>query len=247
MTADRLSIAVQRGSALLVVLVLTVVACFTALAVSRLMSLNESSVGLAADQARAFAAATALLRDAETDVAGAWPDGSSCAGAGSGIAAGASGMAGCLPRASGVFFPTVAGQMDSLRDILGTEPVFPCRDGICLPLKTVPTDAADIKKYFAELTDSKPATFATYGRFTGATVEAGGTAQNPYLAGHARCWVEVLDYAEATGIAEGGSRHQPDATRPYVFRITAAVEGRRPETQVVLRELFVPTPALPPP
>ena len=71
---------------------------------------------------------------------------------------------------------------------------------------------------------------------TAATRPAGGEPWSRY-------WIEVFVYGQT--ISVGGSAAGdlvPDPTAPYVYRITAVAQGRKPGTQVVLREVFVPNP-----
>ena len=242
----------QRGVALLIVLLLSVIGCLAVLGVSRLMLLNESDVGLAADEARAFAAANALLRDAETDVMGAWPDGSHCGPVDA--------EAGCRSRhGGGVFLPFAPGDRDLLAARLAASAGPPCRDGICLspaPIPPAPSGPVEWPDK-ALLADGdppgQPPSHARYGEFTRPAAPTLEAQQNPYLQwqgtarSRGRYWIEVLDYAVGSGSAGAGVRWQPDSTRPFVFRITAAVDGLRPDLQVVLREIFVPSPLYPPP
>ena len=209
----------QRGVALFVVLVMLMLCTLAVLGACRALLVNESLVGAAADSSRAFAAAEALLRDAEADVLGVFPQGRAAS--------------------PGVAFPFAPGDMDRLEDAVGSDPAMPCRHGICTPATPETLTVARLKASM-ERVGGTPG-FATYGQFTGAATEAG----NPYLGGDARYWVEVFDYPVTDGIAAGASPDQPGPDRPYVFRITAIVQGRRPGTQAVLREVFVPSPMAP--
>ena len=69
----------QRGVALFVVLVLVMLAMLLALWASRSAFFNQLVVGNDADYQRAFAAAQAMLQDAEFDVLRQKPDGGVCA------------------------------------------------------------------------------------------------------------------------------------------------------------------------
>jgi len=56
---------------------------------------------------------------------------------------------------------------------------------------------------------------------------------------HARYWVEVLVYQEAT---TNTTATLPDALTPFVYRITAIATGQKPGTKVVLQSIFVSSP-----
>lgn len=199
--------------ALLVVSVLLLLCGLTVLGVSRVTLLNESMVGGASDHQRAFAAAEAVMRDAEADVL-----------AGRGVSA-------------RLNFPFAPEDITNISDSVRADPAAPCRSGICVPQDM--QQLLDIDAWPAGMVDASrtPPAFAEYGQFTGAATGRG----NPYLTSQARYWVEVFEYAVGAGIAES-SPYQPDTTRPYVFRITALVPGNRPGTRVVLREVFIPSP-----
>lgn len=85
---------------------------------------------------------------------------------------------------------------------------------------------------------------ATYGQFTGTATAA---ASNPLLSNapaRAWYWVEVFRYDDASDILTArGSRLSPDMVQhPFVYRITAFVQGNKPGTRVHLRSVFVPYP-----
>jgi hypothetical protein len=84
---------------------------------------------------------------------------------------------------------------------------------------------------------------ATYGAYTGAAPAAAG---NPLLSANpARgwYWVEVFRYSDAAGIiAAAGNVPIPDKKSPFVYRITAYVQGLKGGTRVWLRSIFVPAP-----
>lgn len=79
---------------------------------------------------------------------------------------------------------------------------------------------------------------ATYGQFTGAQPAAAGNAL--LTAGRAWYWVEVFRYSTNYGAGAASSAPVPVAQHPYVYRITAFVQGAKPGTQVRLRSTFVP-------
>ncbi|WP_229722574.1 pilus assembly protein [Xylophilus rhododendri] len=206
---------------------------------ARVMLLNESVVGNNADRARAFAAAEALIQDAETDIRGSWPDGSPCRPEAP--------ARGCRDADALVAFPADATEYLALSEELDRDPALPCRLGICRQLK--PQDLARLAEDPArlkELTDTarSPPAFATYGQFTRAGQPPPQIQGNPYLAHEAWYWVEVLDYPAPVDADEKVLRLAADPVQPYLYRITALVNGRREGTRVLLQELFVPSPLM---
>lgn len=201
------------------------------LGVARAALLNEALIGSAADYSRAFAAAEALVHDAEADIRGQRVDG------------GVTRVA-----ASGVFYPEEPGDLPVLAAAVGIDPDLPCRSGICLPadidqLTSLDKQADPFPDPSATSAAAQPNTaHASYGQFTGATASA---ASRFYLAPtQAGYWVEVFEHPPGAGLAAADFRYAPDATRPFVFRITAIVLGRRDGIRAVLREVFVPSPLI---
>lgn len=218
----------QRGASLLLVMLLLLLCGLAVLGLARSALLNEALIGSAADYGRAFAAAEALVHDAETDIRGERLDGNAT-----------------RVTASGVFYPQQPADLRMLADAVGADPDLPCRNGICLPASI--DQLVSLEKH-TELflgTSDAPHTdtiHASYGQFTGATANA---ASQAYLApGRAGYWVEVFEHPPGAGIAAEDFRYAPDATRPFVFRITAVVSGRRAGIRAVLREVFVPSPLI---
>lgn len=215
----------QRGSSLLLVILLLLLSGLSVLGVARSTLLNEALVGSAADYNRAFAAAEALLHDAEADIRGLRVDGGSTRFA-----------------ASGVFYPEQPADMRTLALAVAANPELPCQHGICLPahidqLTTIETQA-DLFSRAAHTI----AIHAGYGQFTGATASA---ATQAYLKrDRAGYWVEVFEHPPGAGVSAQDFRYAPDAARPFVFRITAVVPGRRAGIRAVLREVFIPTPLI---
>lgn len=209
----------RRGVALPMVLVMLLLCALAVLRVSHNLMLRESAVASAADYSRAFAAAEALMLDAETDVRGVRPD-----------------------AAGGVLFPYRPEDLLRLQTMVGADPDLPCRDGICLPAgidqlvfaKWPPDDVTTLA--------GQPKSFARYGEFTGSAAAPVNAGRNPYLTRNAWYWVEVFTYPAATDDATETSPYAPDPTWPYLFRITAVVLGRTPGVRAVLREVFVPSP-----
>ena len=65
---------------------------------------------------------------------------------------------------------------------------------------------------------------------------------NPLLAGNsAWYWIELLPYQMGVGVFNGGlsSTLEPNDEKPYVYRITAIAQGRKANTQAVIRTIFV--------
>lgn len=211
--------------ALLLVIVLLLLCGLSVLGLSRVLLLNENLVGSAADHDRAFAAAEALIRDAEADIRGQRPDGSAT-----------------RPPPPGVFYPEQPVDLRDLAAAVAADPDTPCRDGICLPahIDQLTTLHRQTDLFSA---DAHPDPIhAAYGRFTGARASA---AMAPYLAAdRAGYWVEVFEHPPGAGVAAEDFRYAPDATRPFVFRITAVVPGRRADIRAVLREIFIPSPLI---
>ena len=215
----------QRGASLVMVILLLLLSGLSVLGVARSTLLNEALVGSAADYNRAFAAAEALVHDAETDIRGLRTDG------------GATRIA-----ASGVFYPEQPADMHALADGVALGAELPCKDGICLPahidqLTTIEKQADLFSR------DAHPvAIHAAYGQFTGA---AASVAMQYYLdRKRAGYWVEVFEHPPGAGVGADDFRYAPDAARPFVFRITAVVAGRRPGIRAVLREVFIPSPLI---
>lgn len=216
---------VQSGVALPMVLVVLLLSALAVLRASHNLVLRESAVASAADYSRAFAAAEALMLDAETDVRGVRPDGGPTRDA-----------------AAAAFYPSRPEDLPLLLSIVGADAGLPCLDGICLP------DSIDLLAFAGWPADDatapadQPKSFARYGEFTGSAAAAQDARRNPYLARNAWYWVEVFGYPGATDEATETSPNAPDPTRPYLFRITAVVLGRTPGVRAVLREVFVPSP-----
>lgn len=211
---------------------------------SRMAILNESLVGNDRDYQRAFEAAQALLADAELDAIGQDMAGNACT------------AITCRTPASPVFFPNTVSDYQTLADQLEAAAVGgnpPCINGICLDLGTQTNGdpATSFWRTPAALAPfiATPAGFnsrgATYGQYTRApgAINSG----NPFLSAAAPMawyWVEILHYNTA-GAAEGGGNAAfwlPNGQQPYVYRITALAQGRKPGTQAVVQSMVVPDP-----
>jgi type IV pilus assembly protein PilX len=236
----------QQGIALIVVMVMLLLSTILVLGSARLGWLNERMVGSESDHQRAFAAAEALIRDAERDIKGLQADGTTPCQKGPSFI-------GCRPFAAGApFFPQNLADLDLLRTRVkaGTSD---CLRGICLPATTDSLSREPWTTKLAAMTagTGDTAVPARYGEFTGIDPAATGNALlqwsrpgvTPAVAARAWYWVEVFLYTEAAGIAAASEHHlAPDATQPFVYRITAYVQGMKPGTRVWLRSVYVPRP-----
>ena len=224
---------VQRGVSLIVVMVVLVLGTLLMLGSTRVGTLHQALVGSENDTQLAFAAAEALIRDAELDILGQKTNGQPCS-------TDPTITVGCRALA-GPFFPESDNDLDLLAVSVSNSPAFRnCRQGICLPATV---DDLGASAWTTDLA-SMQAVGATYGQFTGTVTAA---ASNPLLTKtpvRAWYWVEVFRYTDAGGIlAPTGSRLSPDMVHhPFVYRITAYVQGNKPGTRVQLRTVLVPYP-----
>lgn len=223
----------QRGISLIVVMVMLLLGSLVMVSSTRLGTLHEALVGSESDTQRAFAAAEALIRDAELDILGQRGDGQPCS-------SDPTVWVGCRSLA-GPFFPEEDNDLDLLTASASSGSAFRgCLQGICLPATV---DSLDTTAWTTDLA-SMQAVAATYGQFTATTP---ATASNPLLTSapaRAWYWVEVFRYADASRIlSANGGRLTPDSDRhPFVYRITAYVQGIKPGTRVQLRSVLVPYP-----
>jgi type IV pilus assembly protein PilX len=229
----------QRGISLIIVMVMLLLGTIVVLSSTRISWLNEKLVGSESDYQRAFAAAEALMRDAERDVKGVQINNITPCNA-------SANYVGCRNFAAGrPFFPQEDDDLDLLSARL-TSGTNSCLQGICLPASTTTlgTTTWGTTTTLASMTagTGTGAIAATYGLYTGASPAAAG---NPLLStpGNAWYWVEVFRYTDAAGIINAaGNLPIPDKKHPYVYRITTYVQGLKPGTRVWLRSVFVPYP-----
>jgi type IV pilus assembly protein PilX len=218
----------EQGIALVVVMVMLLLTTFVLLASNRVGWLNEKLVGSESDHERAFAAAEALIRDAELDISGLRFDGTPCP-------ASPATQFGCR-NLNAPHFPERDDDLDVIQARVAPGYKKICSQGICLPTST--TQLEESSAWTGQLAAMQDAG-ATYGQFTGASPAAAG---NPLLtAGRAWYWVEVFRYTSS--YSSGGvtaSAPVPVADHPYVYRITAFAQGAKAGTQVRLRSTFVP-------
>jgi type IV pilus assembly protein PilX len=223
----------QHGVSLIVVMVVLLLGTLLMLGSTRVGTLHSALVGSESDAQLAFAAAEALMRDAELDIRGKRADGQPCN-------TDPTLAVGCRSLAD-PFFPESDDDLDVLAaSVAADSGVRGCRQGICLPQSV---DSLDATAWTVGLADMQTVG-ATYGQYTGTSPAA---ASNPLLntaAAQAWYWVEVFRYSEAGGIlAHSKPTPSPDMIRhPFVYRITVYVQGNKPGTRVQLRSVLVPYP-----
>lgn len=233
--------AAQRGISLIVVMVMLLLGSVLVLGSTRIGWLNEKLVGSESDQQRAFAAAEALIRDAERDIKGLQVDNSTPCSTNTSFV-------GCRNfGASRPFFPQEDDDLTLLANRVATGSNN-CLQGICLPatVTTLNSSTWSGNSLSTMIAGTGTAAIAsTYGAYTGADAASAGNplleASNPPRAWY---WVEVFRYTDAAGLltAAGPSTPIPDKKHPFVYRITAYVQGLKPGTRVWLRSIFVPFP-----
>lgn len=220
----------QRGVSLIVVMVMLLLASVVVLSSTRVGWFNEKFVGSQSDYQRAFAAAEALMKDAEHDIRGINPDGTPCKTAANHV--------GCRSIAQ-PFFPQDDDDIDTVTALIGSDTT--CKQGICIPATTTTLGKATWTTSLSAMT--APAVAATYGQFTGVDPQSTG---NPLLMSstpRAWYWVEVFRYATGSSIPnEAGELPIPSSDHPFIYRITAYATGLKPGTRVLLRSVFIPRP-----
>lgn len=247
----------QRGISLIAVLSLLLLSLMAVMGAFRVANLNESMLGSTSDYNRAFAAAEALMRDAEMDIRGRRPPYIVNSDKSTGFPCRpnppssttsldtVAGYLGCRNAAAAntPWFPMNSEDFDIVTDIVAAN-ALRCKEGICAPLNT--TALANLENDLANMS----ALGATYGRFTRQNTfdTAPGVSSNPILAptdGVARgwYWVELFRYNSAS--SDFGTVI-PSPSKPFIYRITVVTQGLKPGTRVVLRSLYVPFPKPPP-
>jgi type IV pilus assembly protein PilX len=236
----------QHGVALVVVLVLIMLAMLMALWATRSAWFNQMIVGNDADYQRAFAAAQAMLQDAELDITRRQPDGKSCA------PNTAAPMVCRSPSAVNNIVPPVGSEdtgplIASLSEIATTN----CSYGFCSK-RLDPQDFWNNSTLLSALQVSNVG--SRYGQFTGATTatntdEIGATGNailNQTGNGNvgAWYWIEVLNYpnSEYSSLIAGNTNNiLPLKVNPKViYRITAIAYGQKKGTRVVLQQVLAP-------
>ena len=241
-------LAQQQGIALIVVMVMLLLSTIVVLSGTRLGWLNERMVGSESDHQRAFAAAEALIRDAERDIKGVQADANTPCQADPTFI-------GCRNFAAGApFFPQDVADLDLLQARLKANKTTGCLRGICLPGSPTTLGREQWTTKLADMTagTGDSAVPARYGEFTGINPASAGNALlqwsrpgvTPVVTARAWYWVEVFLYTEAAGMAAtSGHMLAPDMrSHPFVYRITAYVQGMKPGTRVWLRSIYVPRP-----
>lgn len=221
----------QKGAVVVVVLVMMLLAVLTALGTSRSQWLSERTVGSETDLQRAFAAAEAVLRDAELDIRGLKADGTTPCNA-------ESELVGCRTSGgSAPYFPYTLGDYEIVSTMVPSSGV-PCIAGICTPSDPQVMSIAYLKTNVAALTGSSVA--ARYGQFTGAVP---GAASSPLLSSatpKAWYWIEVYRFNQSGFLSTGASGLPPPSRKsPFLYRITVHVQGLRSGTRVWLRSTLI--------
>ena len=232
----------ERGIALIVVMVMLILGSILVLGSTRTTWFNETMVGNDSDYSRAYAAAEALIHDAEADIRGA-PVGGQPFNAGN-----EANFPYQAARAAGRPFIPRSLEPDDLRAVEALIPAANpgrCAEGICIPV-----NALNVAPGLGDNWWTNPATLAamtavgaTYGQFTGAVPAIPNAATNAILTANppqAWYWIEVFQYRQAD--SEPRDMPTPDGKWPFIYRITAIAQGLKPNTQVVLRTIFVPRP-----
>lgn len=239
MKAVRLSsIHREHGISLIVVMVMLMLGTILVLGSTRLGWLNEKLVSSESDYQRAFAAAEALVRDAERDIKGLQADNMTpCNNSVNYI--------GCRNFAAAApFFPQEDDDLDLLATRVSTG-ANSCLQGICMPASVTTLGTATWSTGLSAMVagTGTAAIAATYGAYTGASPAAVGNPLLTRATPQAWYWVEVFRYTDAGGIlAPATNQPIPDKKHPFVYRITAYVQGLKPGTRVWLRSIFVPNP-----
>lgn len=240
----------QRGISLVAVLVMLLLSVTAVLGAFRVSNLNESILGNSSDYSRTYAAAEALIRDAEIDIRGRTPPyvaqvdktlGLPCRPVAPGSLLTQAGFSGCRNQAIGDPWIPNINEFDTVGDMVAALNINRCWQGLCFPVNS--TDLANIENNLAAMIPRG----ATYGQFTRVGLAAPGVAGNPILSGaQARgwYWIEAFRYGESL-LSESTAKIAPDMkVNPIVYRITAIAQGLKPGTQVVLRSVFVPNPGV---
>lgn len=191
-----------RGVSLTVVLIVVVLGLISIAGAFRVARLSESQSGATADHARTYAAAEALLRDAESDIRGRLPDTTGTWAANGDVykvnaTDGLVGLpcktavppankvyAGCrtidaVPGATNdaAWYPESVDEYDELRDVItAKKPTLRCYQGICTPLSMA--DLRDI--HLESLLSPLFPDGAYYGQYTGLKTKT-TTNSNPSL------------------------------------------------------------------
>jgi type IV pilus assembly protein PilX len=222
----------QRGISLLTVMVMMLLSLLLVLGGSRVGLLNERVAGNSTDYQRAYEAAEALLSEAQLDLLACMTPG-------------------CTPRAATLTSAICDAQSfaNLQAQLLGNTP--PCQDGVCLDLGTA-TNGDPATSFWGANNTAAWTSYtaagrgARFGQFTGTTVTA-TQAVNPLLVNGAWYWIEILPYGASSGGARsvaseqtqiGVAQLKPNNQCSFLFRVTAAAQGRKTGTTAVLQSLY---------
>lgn len=223
----------QQGVSLLVVVVIALLGALLVLASTQVVRLEEMLAGNDSEAAWGFEAAEALLHDAELDVLGLQPNGQPCQAGG--------GVAGCRSGATTTLVPSTVAEFNRLALRLSAR-VPPCADGICLNLGAAAT-ADSGTGFWSDATSLKTqvttAGGVPYGLYSGARASDNPLLQTSDRRG-AWYWIEVLPYNAGAAVGGGDlAPWSPTPSDPFIFRLTAVVQGRRPGATTVLQSMLV--------
>jgi type IV pilus assembly protein PilX len=254
----------QRGVSLIIVLIFLLLAIISVLGAFRAGYLNERMVGNESDHSRAFAAAEAMIRDAEMDIRGRRPPydvvqvdgrlGFPCrpTNANSEIdTTSAPGyVSSCrLKNAATPWFPQDNDEFDTVFDMVAASPDR-CLNGICMPLNTTDLATIETRLFDGLNANNLGVPYGTYTRSGLATAQLTAAQSNPILAtsppGSVRAWyvVEAFRYGDTVSSSKHPALElKPDPARMITYRITAVALGLKNGTRVVLKSTFVPFPA----
>lgn len=230
----------QRGMALLGVIMALLLASLAVLASARSGLLHEMISGQQADQQAAQAMAEALVLDAEADIRGHFGN-SPCRPSTNNASQTAPGFVGCRARgtaavATAPYFPQSVEEFDEVRALVQVGAAVPCRDGIC-----VPSTLSALATLGDPASDALTAYGVPYGHFTQAQLPPGTAAAQQGL--RAWYWIEIFQVPADVPAPPIAPQSQVDPTRPFVYRITALAEGHKPGTRAVVKSLFVAHPS----
>jgi len=212
----------ERGAALVAVMVIVLLAALLISGALRTAWFNEMAAGHEADYRQAFDNAQALLRDAEFDIQGLpCQDAAGCRVTGDAAQSRAEPW---YPRHGPVEF-------EKVRALLAARSPS-CAQGICVRDGVAP----EFWRFPRGELDRMKQVAARFGEFSGAR---SAQAANPLLAAKGWYWVEILPFDEAAPTPADAEALAPDADNPYVFRVTAVSEGRKPGSRAVLQSLVV--------
>lgn len=211
----------QQGISLLIVMVMLLLCALLAVAAARTALLNEALTGNMADQQRAFAAAEALLRDAEDTVAIHLQQTSNHTAADR------------LPNSKGEgFLPQSANDYSQFASAVlnAANNDMPCLHGYCV---FSPDPNSPLGNWWASshTLANMWESGAVFGQYTGNSIASGNTAL-----GNGRFWIEIYQYNKSVASQIRG----PDDRHPFVYQLTSIVRGLKPGTQVILRSVIYP-------